>query len=119
VASGEGKAMNSIDLNGVRNILTAAATADVEEGRPAICGTVTLHCIDDGEPLRLVMSMLDAILLLNSLREIEANFNLEEWATRLGCSMNLADWIAEELRRQHSLDNDDDLVPPPGSLLIN
>jgi len=111
--------MNSTDLSGIRKILTAAATADVEEGRPAICGTVTLHCIDRSEPLRLLMPMLDAMLLLNSLREIEATFNLEEWAARLGCSLNLADWIAEELQKQSAVETEQDSEPPSGAMLIN
>ena len=103
---------------GKRNILTAAATADVDEGRPAICGSVTLHCIDQGEPLRLVMPMLDAILLLNSLREIEATFGLEEWAGRLGCSLNVIDRITEELRKESvETDGEDDAAST--STLIN
>jgi len=112
--------MSAIDLNGTRNILTAAATADVDEGRPAICGSVTLHCIDRGEPLRLVMPMLDAMLLLNSLREIETTFGLQEWATRLGCSLNVVDRLSEELRKQYTdieIDEDPAVVTPPG--LIN
>ena len=111
--------MNSTDLNGIRKILTAAATADVEEGRPAICGTVTLHCIDRGEPLRLAMPMLDALLLLNSLREIEATFGLQEWAARLGCSLNLADWIADELRMQQAEAEEAAAQPPSGASLLN
>ena len=103
---------------GKRNILTAAATADVDEGRPAICGSVTLHCIDQGEPLRLVMPMLDAILLLNSLREIEATFGLEEWASRLGCSLNVIDRITEELRKEYADTNGDD-NPAAVTRLIN
>jgi hypothetical protein len=108
----------SIDSNGTRNVLTAAATADVDIGRPAICGSVTLHCIDQGEPLRLVMPMLDAILLLNSLREIEATFGLEEWSGRLGCSLNLVERIAQEIRQQYE-DEDRDASSMPPSPLVN
>ena len=110
--------MNDTDPSGVRNILTAAATADVEEGRPAICGTVTLHCIDRGAPLRLVMPMLDAILLLNSLRLIEASLNLQEWAARLGGSPNLADWIAEELQKQSAAEMEEDIALAPAAMPV-
>jgi hypothetical protein len=111
--------MNSTDPTGMRKILTAAATADVDESGPAICGSVTLHCIDQGEPLRLVMPMLDAMLLLNSLREIETTFNLQEWAARLGGNSNLADWIAEELHKQRAAEHEEDGEPPSGAMLIN
>ena len=54
--------------------------------QPAICGTVTLHCVDGDETLRLTMPMPDALLLLNSLRAIEEEFELQGWAEQIGCS---------------------------------
>src|SRR5690242_20099358 len=58
------KLMCLADLPGSREVITAAATAEVPDDKPAICGTVTLHCLDEEEPLRLSMPMLDALLLL-------------------------------------------------------
>src|SRR5262245_5356938 len=87
------------NLSGVREVVTAAATAEVTEDRPAICGTVVVHCVHAGEPLRLAMRMPDALLLLNALRVIEAEFDLEEWSERVGCSLNATDELNEVLRR--------------------
>ena len=85
------------DFTETREIITAAATAEVPADRPAICGSVMLHCLDDGEPLRLAMPMLDAMLLLNSLRQIEEEFELEEWSMRLGSGMNTIEELGAEL----------------------
>ena len=100
---------------GTRHIIVAAATAAVENDKPAIGGTVTLHCVDSGEPLRLVMPMLDAMLLLNSLRQIETSFALEQWSNRLGCSLNAIDQLGAELRDQYSPIEVDStaLIAPP------
>lgn len=84
------------DLTETREIITAAATAEVSGDKPAICGSVMLHCLDGGEPLRLSMPMLDAMLLLNSLRQIEEEFELEEWTARLG-GMNTIEELGAEL----------------------
>lgn len=83
----------------IREIITAAASAEVPEDRPAICGTVTLHCMDGDETLGLSMPMLDALLLLNSLREIEKALALQGWASQIGCSAHAAEDMADELRR--------------------
>ncbi len=48
--------MSIVDFD-AREVITAAATAEVPDDKPPICGTVTLHCVDDGEPLRLSMPM--------------------------------------------------------------
>ena len=85
------------DYSETREIITAAATAEVPSDRPAICGTVMLHCLDGGEPLRLSMPMLDAMLLLHSLRQIEEEFELEEWSARLGSGMNTIEELGAEL----------------------
>lgn len=87
------------DLLGAREIITAAATAEVPPDRPAICGTVTLHCLDGDETLRLSMPMLDALLLLNSLRAIEEEFALQGWAAQIGCSANAMQELAAELQQ--------------------
>lgn len=101
--------MSIVDLTDTREVVTAAATAEVPDDKPAICGTVTLHCIDDGEPLRLSMPMLDALLLLNSLRAIEKEFSLQVWSAQIGCSLNAAEYMAAQL--QQHLD-EDDLIGP-------
>jgi hypothetical protein len=84
------------DFTDTREIITAAATAEVPSDKPAICGTVMLHCLDGGEPLRLTMPMLDAMLLLSSLRQIEEEFALEEWTARLGSGMNTIEELGAE-----------------------
>jgi hypothetical protein len=94
---GEEIIMCLADLTETREIITAAATAEVPADRPAICGTVMLHCLDGGESLRLSMPMLDAMLLLNSLRQIEEEFDLEEWSARLGSGMNTIEELGAEL----------------------
>jgi hypothetical protein len=86
------------DLIETREVVTAAATAEVPSDRPAICGTVMLHCLDGGESLRLTMPMLDAMLLLNSLRQIEEEFQLEEWSSRLDSGMNTIEELGAELQ---------------------
>lgn len=83
----------------MQELITAAATAEVPEGKPAICGTVTLHCLDGEETLGLSMPMLDALLLLNSLRAIEEAFALQGWADQIGCSANAMEDAANDLRR--------------------
>jgi hypothetical protein len=80
-----------------REVVTAAATAEVASDKPPICGTVMLHCLDGGEPLRLSMPMIDAMLLLNSLRQIEEELELEEWTARLGTGMNTIEELGAEL----------------------
>jgi hypothetical protein len=85
------------DFTETREIVTAAASAEVPNGKPAICGAVMLHCLDHGEPLRLSMPMLDAMALLNSLRQIEEEFGLEEWTARLGSGMNTVEELSAEL----------------------
>lgn len=87
------------DLLGTRDVITAAATAEVPDDMPPICGTVTVHCSDGEETLRLSMPMLDALLLLNSLRVIEKQFELQGWAAQIGCNAELMEEIAEELQR--------------------
>jgi hypothetical protein len=101
--------MSIVDLPDTREVITAAATAEVPDDKPAICGTVTLHCVDDGEPLRLSMPMLDALLLLNSLRAIEQEFSLQVWSAQVGCSLNAAEYMTAQLQQQ--LD-DEDLIAP-------
>lgn len=87
------------DLLGTREVITAAATAEVPDDKPAICGTVTLHCLDGEDTLRLSMPMLDALLLLNSLRAIEQEFSLQGWAAQIGCSANAMEEMAAELQQ--------------------
>jgi hypothetical protein len=96
VLPGEENIMCLADFTETREIITAAATAEVPSDRPAICGTVMLHCMDGGEPLRLSMPMLDAMLLLHSLRQIEEEFELEEWSARLGSGMNTFEELGAE-----------------------
>jgi hypothetical protein len=96
------------DLPGSREVITAAATAEVPDDKPAICGTVTLHCLDEEEPLRLSMPMLDALLLLNSLRAIEQEFGLQGWSAQIGCSLNGIEEVAQQLRQTFS---DDGTMP--------
>lgn len=104
--------MSIADLTDTREVITAAATAEVPDDKPPICGTVTLHCVDDGEPLRLSMPMLDALLLLNSLRAIEKEFALQVWSAQIGCSLNAVEYMAAQLQ-QHF---DEDGEVPPASL---
>lgn len=99
------------DVFGTHEIITAAATAEVPEHQPAICGTVTLHCVDGDETLRLTMPMPDALLLLNSLRAIEEEFELQGWAEQIGCSAVAMEEVAAELA-QFS----EDLARPSTSL---
>ncbi len=87
------------DIYGAREIITAAATAEVPEDKPAICGVVTLHCAEGDETLRLTMPMLDALLLLNSLRAIEEEFELQNWSDQIGCSAMAMEEAAAELQR--------------------
>src|SRR6185436_294321 len=99
------------DVLGTHEVITAAATAEVPEHQPAICGTVTLHCVDGDETLRLSMPMPDALLLLNSLRAIEEEFELQGWAEQIGCSATAMEEVAAELA-QFS----EDLSGPSASL---
>ena len=99
------------DVLGTHEVITAAATAEVPEHQPAICGTVTLHCVDGDETLRLSMPMPDALLLLNSLRAIEEEFELQGWAEQIGCSAMAMEEVSAELA-QFS----DDLSRPSASL---
>jgi hypothetical protein len=85
------------DVLGTHEVITAAATAEVPEHQPAICGTVTLHCVDGDETLRLTLPMPDALLLLNSLRAIEEEFELQGWAEQIGCSASAMEEVAAEL----------------------
>jgi hypothetical protein len=87
------------DVFGDHEVITAAATAEVPGNKPAICGTVTLHCVDGSETLRLSMPMLDALLLLNSLRAIEEEFELQSWAEQIGCSALAMEEAAAELQQ--------------------
>lgn len=90
--------MSLADLLGTREVITAAATAEVPDDKPPICGTVTLHCLDGDDALRLTMPMLDALLLLNSLRAIEQEFALQGWAAQIGCSIHAIEAMAAELQ---------------------
>ncbi|HLS80827.1 MAG TPA: hypothetical protein VK025_05440 [Steroidobacter sp.] len=94
------------DYLGNREVVTAAATAEVPDDKPAICGTVTLHCLDDEDALHLSMPMLDALLLLNSLRAIEAEFQLQEWSAQIGSSLGAIEEMAAELRMRYSDENE-------------
>jgi hypothetical protein len=87
------------DLLGTREVVTAAATAEVPDDKPPICGTVTLHCVDGDDALRLTLPMLDALLLLNSLRAIEKQFDLQKWSEQIGCSAYAFEDMAAELRK--------------------
>jgi hypothetical protein len=87
------------DFMGTREVITAAATAEVPDDKPAICGTVTLHCLDDEDPLHLSMPMLDALLLLNSLRAIEEEFGLQEWSAHIGSGAAAVEEMAADLRQ--------------------
>ena len=52
--------------------------------------------------------------------EIETTFGLQEWAARLGCSLNVVDRLSEELRKQYTdveIDEDPAVVTAPA--LIN
>lgn len=99
------------DVFGTHEVITAAATAEVPEHHPAIAGTVTLHCLDGDETLRLTMPMPDALLLLNSLRAIEQEFELQGWAEQIGCSAMAMEEVSQELA-QFS----EDLSGPSASL---
>lgn len=103
--------MSIIDFD-AREVITAAATAEVPDDKPPICGTVTLHCVDDGEPLRLSMPMLDALLLLNSLRAIEREFSLQVWSAQIGCSLNAVDYMSTQLQQQY----EENAPVPPSAL---
>ena len=87
------------DAFGTLEVITAAATAEVPENQPAICGTVTLHCVDGDETLRLSLPMPDALLLLNSLRAIEEEFELQSWSEQIGCSALAMEEVAAELQQ--------------------
>jgi hypothetical protein len=87
------------DFTGTREVITAAATAEVPDDKPAICGTVTLHCLDEEDPLHLSMPMLDALLLLNSLRAIEEEFGLQEWSAHIGSGVATIEEMAADLRQ--------------------
>ena len=91
--------MSLADILGTREVITAAATAEVPEDQPAICGSVTVHCVDGDETLRLTMPMLDALLLLNSLRAIEEEFELRNWSEQIGCSAVAMEEVAAELQQ--------------------
>jgi hypothetical protein len=91
--------MSSVDPARTREVITAAASAEVPADKPAICGTVTLHCVDGGEPLRLSMPMLDALLLLNSLRAIEKEFSLQLCSAQIGCSLSSVEYIVAQLQQ--------------------
>lgn len=94
--------MSLADSPGIRELITAAASAEVPEDKPAICGTVTLHCLDDDDPMHLSMPMLDALLLLNSLRAIEEEFGLKEWSAHIGGSLHAIEEMAAELRMRYA-----------------
>jgi hypothetical protein len=98
------------NLSGVREVITAAATAEVDEDHPAICGSVVVHCVHAGEPLRLAMRMPDALLLLNALRTIEAEFDLEDWAERIGCSLNATDAVNHEVIEYEAIEEEPEPV---------
>ncbi len=85
------------DVFGTHEVITAAATAEVPEHHAPICGTVTVHCTDGDETLRLTMPMLDALLLLNSLRAIEEEFELQGWSEQIGLSAQATEQAAAEL----------------------
>ncbi|MGH8174985.1 MAG: hypothetical protein ACREV5_01835 [Steroidobacter sp.] len=94
------------DLLGTREIITAAATAEAPDDKPAICGTVTLHCLDDDDPLHLSMPMLDALVLLNSLRAIEEELGLQEWSAHIGSGVTSVEEMAEDLQSRYSDEGD-------------
>jgi hypothetical protein len=98
--------MTLADLLGTREVITAAATAEAPDDKPAICGTVTLHCLDEEEPLHITMPMLDALLLLNSLRAIEREFGLQEWSAHIGNSLTAIEQAAAELRMRYAEEGD-------------
>jgi hypothetical protein len=100
--------MSIVDLADTRDVITAAATAEVPYDKPPICGIVTLHCVDNGEPLRLSMPMLDALLLLNSLRAIEKDFSLQVWSAQIGCSLSAVEYMAAQLQQ---LDEESPVMP--------
>lgn len=90
--------MRLAESMGIREVITAAATAEVPDDKPAICGTVTLHCMDDDDRLHLSMPMLDALLLLNSLRAIEEEFGLQEWSTHISSGVSTIEEMAADVR---------------------
>jgi hypothetical protein len=102
------------DVLGTHEVITAAATAEVPDHQAPICGTVTLHCVDGEDAMRLTMPMLDALLLLNSLRAIEEEFKLQGWAEQIGCSAIAMEEVAAELA-QFS----EELAQPSTSLSLN
>jgi hypothetical protein len=53
--------------------------------------------VDGDETLRLTLPMPDALLLLNSLRAIEQEFELQGWAEQIGCSAVAMEEVAAEL----------------------
>ena len=118
--------MSIVDLADTREVITAAATAEVPDDKPAICGTVTLHCVDDGEPLRLSMPMLDALFIAGLLASVlaaassmvvrfrrsrGAERQQMKWLTsaQVGCSLNAAEYMTAQLQQQ--LDDDDQIIP--------
>lgn len=102
--------MSITDFADRKDVLTAAATAEVPANKPPIFGAVTLHCVDDGSPLRLSMPMLDALMLLNSLRAIEQQFALQIWSVQIGCNLSAVEYLAAQL--QHHYDEDGSVSPP-------
>jgi|SoiMethySBSTD1v2_1073268.scaffolds.fasta_scaffold1353367_2 hypothetical protein len=95
----------------VREVVAAAATAQVVEGQPAICGAVVVHCVHGGEALRLIFRMSDALLLLNSLRAIEGELDLEEWSERIGCDPNGCESLSRETLAEYA--DEEQLEKPP------
>jgi hypothetical protein len=55
------------------------------------------------------MPMLDALLLLNSLRAIEKEFSLQVWSAQIGNSLNAVEYMAAQLQQHY---DDDDQVAP-------
>jgi predicted ATP-dependent Lon-type protease len=102
--------MSIADFADRKDVFTAAATAEVPADKPAIFGTVTLHCVDDGAPLQLSMPMLDALMLLNSLRAIEQQFALQIWSIQIGCNLNAVEYLAAQL--QYRYDAEGHALPP-------
>jgi hypothetical protein len=97
------------DRTGTRELVTPAATVEIREGDSAICATVVVQYLQAGGPLRLSMPMLDALLLLNSLRAIEQELDLEEWSERVGSGLESLDELATELQ----LSSDEEPADPP------
>ena len=95
------------DFTGTREVITAAATAEVPDDKPPICGVVTLHCLDEENPMHLSMPMLDALLLLNSLRAIEEEFGLQEWSAHIGSGLASIEELAADLQLKYSESGDE------------